>query len=91
MLKPVKYRSIFISDVHLGTVDSQSKLLLDFLESTECESLYLVGDIIDMQKLTNAVYWPKENSDLINLVFRKAKRGPRVVYLPGNHDGARRH
>ena len=91
MLEPLKYRSIFISDVHLGTLDCQSNLLLDFLESTECESLYLVGDIIDMQKLTKAVYWPKENSELINLVFRKAKRGTCVVYIPGNHDAALRN
>lgn len=81
-----KQRSIFISDTHLGTRDAQTEYLLDFLRHTECDHLYLLGDIIDIWKLRSGWYWPQRNNDLIQLVCDKAQRGTQVIYIPGNHD-----
>lgn len=80
------YRSIFISDVHLGTRDAKIAYLHDFLSKTECDNLYLVGDIFDLWKLKKGWHWPALNNELLALVFRKAKAGTRVTYIPGNHD-----
>lgn len=80
------YRSIWISDVHLGARDAKIEFLLDFLRHTESEHLYLVGDIIDCWKLRAGWYWPPINNELVRLVMKKARHGTRVVYVPGNHD-----
>jgi UDP-2,3-diacylglucosamine pyrophosphatase LpxH len=80
------YRSIWISDVHLGARDAKIEFLLDFLRHTESEHLYLVGDIIDFWKLRSGWYWPADNNELVRLVMKKARHGTRVVYVPGNHD-----
>lgn len=82
----LRYRSIFISDVHLGTQDCQAEFLLEFLQSTDCENLYLVGDIVDMWKLKNGVYWPRINNLVVQTIRDKARQGVNVVYVPGNHD-----
>ena len=82
----LRLRSIFISDVHLGTRDVQSEHLLDFLRNTECEHLYLVGDLVDFWKARQRWYWPREHTAIAELVLEKARRGTRVVYVPGNHD-----
>lgn len=81
-----KQRAVFISDTHLGTRDAQSEYLLDFLRNTECEYLYLLGDIIDIWKLRSGWHWPQLNNDLLQLVFKKARTGTQVIYIPGNHD-----
>jgi len=81
-----RYRSIWISDVHLGTRGSQAEMLLDFLKQTESEHLYLVGDIVDGWRLKRSWYWPQSHNDVIQKILRKARKGTRVVYLPGNHD-----
>lgn len=81
-----KQRAVFISDIHLGTRDAQSEYLLDFLRHTECDYLYLLGDIIDIWKLRSGWYWPQLNNDLLQLIFKKARTGVRVIYIPGNHD-----
>jgi UDP-2,3-diacylglucosamine pyrophosphatase LpxH len=82
------YRTIWVSDTHLGTSGCKAELLLDFLKSTECETLYLVGDIIDGWQLRKGWYWPTRHSDVVRCVLKKAKHGTRVVYVPGNHDEA---
>jgi UDP-2,3-diacylglucosamine pyrophosphatase LpxH len=82
------FRTIWISDTHLGTAGCQAELLLDFLKSTDCETLYLVGDIIDGWQLRKGWYWPPRHNDIIRCVLKKAKHGTRVVYVPGNHDEA---
>jgi UDP-2,3-diacylglucosamine pyrophosphatase LpxH len=82
------YRTIWISDTHLGTPGCNAELLLDFLKSTECETLYLVGDIIDGWQLRKGWYWPPRHNDVVRCVLKKAKHGTRVVYVPGNHDEA---
>ncbi|HZH27617.1 MAG TPA: UDP-2,3-diacylglucosamine diphosphatase [Azospirillaceae bacterium] len=81
-----RYRSIWISDVHLGTRGSQAEMLLDFLKQTDSENLYLVGDIVDGWRLKRSWYWPQSHNDVIQKILRKARKGTRVVYLPGNHD-----
>ncbi len=85
-LRPLRFRSIFISDVHLGFKGCQAQMLLDFLRSTRCEHLFLVGDIIDVWNMRHGLYWPQAHNDVIRTVLGKAKHGTRVVYVPGNHD-----
>lgn len=80
------YRSVFISDVHLGTKMSQPELLLEFLKTVECERLYLVGDIIDGWAMHKKFYWPQMHNDVIQKMLRKARKGTDIIYLPGNHD-----
>jgi UDP-2,3-diacylglucosamine pyrophosphatase LpxH len=85
-----RYRTVFISDVHLGTRGCQAELLLDFIRHMECEALYLVGDIIDGWKLKGGWYWPQAHNDVVQKILRLARKGVRVVYIPGNHDEAAR-
>ena len=80
------FRSIFISDVHLGTRDCRADYLLDFLRHTRCERLYLVGDIIDLEALARAPYWPPLHGRVLAELLEMARSGTRVTYLPGNHD-----
>jgi len=79
-------RSAFISDVHLGTADCKTAYLLDFLRKLRCETLYLVGDIIDMEALDRHACWSAGHSAVIAEIFALARRGVDVVYIPGNHD-----
>jgi UDP-2,3-diacylglucosamine pyrophosphatase LpxH len=77
---------VFISDVHLGTRGCQAELLLDFIKHMECDSLYLVGDIIDGWRLRASFYWPQSHNDVIQKLLRKVRRGARMIFVPGNHD-----
>ncbi|MDF2366675.1 UDP-2,3-diacylglucosamine diphosphatase [Sneathiella sp.] len=81
-----EYRSIWISDIHLGTPGCKANFLLDFLRSTKSENLYLVGDIIDGWSLQQGWYWPQAHNDVVQKILRKARQGTRVVFIPGNHD-----
>jgi UDP-2,3-diacylglucosamine pyrophosphatase LpxH len=85
------FRTIWISDLHLGTAGCQAKHLLDFLRCTESATLYLVGDIVDGWQLRRRWYWPQTHNDVVQKVLRKARKGTRVVYIPGNHDEFGRH
>ena len=87
---PFRYRTIFISDTHLGTRGCKAELLADFLRRTECEALYLVGDIVDGWRLRRSWYWPATHNDVVQEILRKAREGTQVVYIPGNHDEALR-
>ena len=80
------YRTVWISDVHLGTRGCKDEYLLDFLLHVRCETLYLVGDIVDMWKLKSKLYWPPLHNDIVRTVLAMAKHGTRVIYVPGNHD-----
>lgn len=82
----LRFRTIFISDTHLGTAGCNADLLFDFLKSVECETLYLVGDIIDGWRLKRGWFWPTRHNDVVRRVLRMAKKGTRVIYVPGNHD-----
>ena len=86
MNNTLHYRSIFISDVHLGTRDAKTTFLFDFLSRSKCDHLYLVGDIFDLWKLKKGWHWPAINNELLGLVFRMAQNGTQVTYIPGNHD-----
>jgi UDP-2,3-diacylglucosamine pyrophosphatase LpxH len=85
-MRPVHYRAIFISDVHLGFSGCSAGFLLDFLRSTTCDTLYLAGDIIDVWQMKKKLYWPQAHNDVIRTILGKAKHGTRVIYIPGNHD-----
>ena len=80
------YRTIWISDLHLGSTQCQADVLLDFLKHNESEKLYLVGDIIDFWALSKKMYWPWDHNTVIQKVLRKARHGTQVIYIPGNHD-----
>ncbi len=80
------YRAIFISDLHLGTPGCQAEALLEFLKTHTCDTLYLVGDIIDGWQLRRKWYWPQAHNDVVQKLLRKARKGCRVIYVPGNHD-----
>jgi len=79
-------RTVFISDLHLGTPGCQARALLDFLRDVDCETLYLVGDIVDGWQLRRTWYWPQSHNDVVQKLMRKARKGTRVVFVPGNHD-----
>lgn len=81
-----KYRTIWISDIHLGTKGCNAELLIDFLDRVDSETLYLVGDIIDGWRLKKKFYWPDAHNDIVWRILKRAKRGTRIVYIPGNHD-----
>ncbi|HSI49382.1 MAG TPA: UDP-2,3-diacylglucosamine diphosphatase [Ideonella sp.] len=81
-----RFRTVWISDVHLGTPGCQAQALLDFLRVTECETLFLVGDIVDGWQLRRSWYWPQAHNDVVQKLLRMARKGTRVIYVPGNHD-----
>lgn len=82
----LRYRALFISDVHLGTKGAQAEMLLDFLKGHDADVIYLVGDIIDGWRLKQVWYWPQAHNDVVQKILRKGRKGSRIVYLPGNHD-----
>lgn len=81
-----KHRAVWISDVHLGTRGCNASMLVDFLRSIECETLYLVGDIVDGWRLRKGWYWPDAHNEVVRRVLKMAHRGTRVVFIAGNHD-----
>jgi UDP-2,3-diacylglucosamine pyrophosphatase LpxH len=81
-----RVRSVWISDLHLGTPGCQAAALLDFLRRVECDTLFLVGDIIDGWQLKRSWYWPQSHNDVVQKLLRKARKGTRVIFIPGNHD-----
>ncbi|MCW2349658.1 MULTISPECIES: UDP-2,3-diacylglucosamine diphosphatase [unclassified Sphingobium] len=80
------YRTIWISDIHLGTKGCNAEMLVDFLDNVDSDTLYLVGDIVDGWQLKKRVYWPTAHNDVVWRVMKRARRGTRVIYIPGNHD-----
>lgn len=80
------YRTMFISDVHLGTRACQAQMLIDFLREHEAETIYLVGDIVDFWRIKRGVVWPQAHNDVLQKLLRKVRKGTRVVFIPGNHD-----
>jgi UDP-2,3-diacylglucosamine pyrophosphatase LpxH len=85
-LRPLKFRAVWISDVHLGSKSCKADYLLEFLHAVQTEHLYLVGDIIDMRAMRRGLYWPQIHNNVIRAILGKAKHDTRVVYVPGNHD-----
>ncbi|TFZ08040.1 UDP-2,3-diacylglucosamine diphosphatase [Ramlibacter humi] len=81
-----RLRAVFVSDIHLGTPGCQAAALLDFLKHHPSETLYLVGDIVDGWALRRRWFWPQAHNDVVQKVLRRARKGCRVVFVPGNHD-----
>ena len=81
-----KYRTVWISDIHLGTRGCNATMLVDFLRSFEAETLYLVGDIVDGWRLRKNWYWPDAHNEVVRRILKMAHRGTRVVFVAGNHD-----
>lgn len=80
------HRSIWISDVHLGTSGAKADLLCDFLKYNSCDTLYLVGDIIDGWRMKSRAFWPQEHVNVVRRLLTRSKRGTKIVYITGNHD-----
>jgi len=80
------FNTVWLSDVHLGSRDCRIGLFLDFLRKTRCETLYLVGDIIDIESLRRSFYWPETHTEALRLLLKKSQEGTRIIYVPGNHD-----
>ena len=86
-VRPTRYhRTVFISDVHLGTRGCKAELLLDFLQKNSCQTLYLIGDIVDGWQLKRRWFWPEAHSEVVHEILRKVDDGTRVIFVPGNHD-----
>ncbi len=81
-----RYRTIFMSDLHLGTRGCQAELMLDFLRVHDADTIYLVGDIVDGWRLKSGWYWPQAHNDVIQKLLRKVRHGARMIFVPGNHD-----
>lgn len=81
-----RFRTLFISDVHLGTRGCQAERLLDFLRYHEADVVYLVGDIVDGWQLKSGWYWPQAHNDVVQKLLRQGRKGSRIIYVPGNHD-----
>jgi UDP-2,3-diacylglucosamine pyrophosphatase LpxH len=84
--EPRRFRTLFLSDVHLGTKGCQADLLLDFLKHNDADTIYLVGDIVDGWRLKSGWYWPQAHNDVVQKLLRKTRKGARMIYVPGNHD-----
>jgi len=81
-----RYRTVFLSDIHLGTRGCRADFLLDFLKRTDCERLFLVGDVVDGWRLRKSWYWTEEFDEVVRQILAMARRGVEVTYIPGNHD-----
>jgi UDP-2,3-diacylglucosamine pyrophosphatase LpxH len=86
-----RLRAIFISDLHIGTPGFQAEALQDFLKHHPSDVLYLVGDIVDGWQLRRRWFWPQSHNDVVQKLLRRARKGCRVIYVPGNHDEFARH
>lgn len=91
MKRIVNFRTIWISDVHLGTRECRADFLLNFLNTTQCDQMYLVGDILDFWSMRRSVYWTDTHSNVLRAILAKASSGTDVIYIPGNHDEILRH
>jgi UDP-2,3-diacylglucosamine pyrophosphatase LpxH len=82
----LRVRTVFISDIHLGFKGCSADLLLDFLHHVEMDTLFLVGDIIDVWSMQRSMFWPQSHNNVLRTILGKAKRGTKVIFVPGNHD-----
>ena len=85
-----RFRSIFLSDIHLGTRGCQAERLLDFLRSHESEYLFLIGDIVDFWAMARGIHWTRAQNTVVQKILRRARHGETVIFVPGNHDEALR-
>jgi UDP-2,3-diacylglucosamine pyrophosphatase LpxH len=81
-----RVRTLFLSDIHLGTKGCQAAQLLSFLKRYDADTIYLVGDIVDGWRLRSSWYWPQAHNDVVQKLLRKTRKGAKLIYIPGNHD-----
>ncbi len=86
MTEPSHFRTLFLSDIHLGTRGCQAEMLVDFLREHEADRIYLIGDIFDGWRLKKGWYWPQSHNDVVQKLLRQARKGAEIIYVPGNHD-----
>ncbi|MBO6726474.1 MAG: UDP-2,3-diacylglucosamine diphosphatase [Rhizobiaceae bacterium] len=84
--KPRRFRTLFISDVHLGSKPAKADYLVDFLRHHEADTIFLVGDIVDGWRLKRSWHWPQKHSDVVQKLLRQARKGTKIYYIAGNHD-----
>ena len=85
-VRPRRFRTLFISDVHLGSKPAKADYLIDFLRHHEADTIYLVGDIVDGWRLKRSWHWPQAHNDVVQKLLRQARKGTTIVYIAGNHD-----
>jgi UDP-2,3-diacylglucosamine pyrophosphatase LpxH len=86
MIEGERHRALFLSDIHLGLKSCQADAVVEFLRRVDADTIYLVGDIIDGWALKSGWHWPQPHNDVVQKLLRKARKGSRIIYLPGNHD-----
>ena len=79
-------RSIFLSDIHLGTKACQAERLLEFLEEHTADNIYLIGDVIDFWSMSRSMHWSKAQNQVVQKLLQRARTDTRVILIPGNHD-----
>lgn len=79
-------KTLWISDVHLGSADCKAEQLLQLLDRVRCERLYLVGDIVDIWAMSRRVFWPESHNLVLRKLLNKSRAGVEIIYIPGNHD-----
>ncbi len=84
--RPRRHRTLFISDVHLGSRPAKAEYLIDFLRHNEADKIYLVGDIVDGWRLKRSWHWPQAHNDVVQKLLRQARKGTAIIYVAGNHD-----
>lgn len=87
---PISARTLFISDVHLGSKDCKAEFLLHLLKNVTAKKIYIVGDLVDFWAMKRQMFWPAKHHEVIQALLAKAQQGVEVTYIPGNHDGAMR-
>ena len=85
-----RYRTLFVSDLHLGTKACQAEAFLDFLRGADADRIYLVGDIVDFWRIKRGAYWPQAHNDVLQKLLRRVRKGNDLIFIPGNHDEAMR-
>lgn len=85
-----RFRTVFLSDIHLGTRGCKAAYLLDFLRHIEADKIYLVGDIVDGWRLKKSWFWAPDHNDVVRKLLKRARQGTEIIYIPGNHDEALR-
>ncbi len=88
IVERTRYRTIWISDLHLGTRGCNAEMLIDFLDHVDSDTMYLVGDIVDGWRLRKRIYWPAAHNDVIWRLLKRVHRGTKMIFIPGNHDEA---
>ncbi|MEM8554365.1 MAG: UDP-2,3-diacylglucosamine diphosphatase [Pseudomonadota bacterium] len=84
--QPGTCRTLFVSDIHLGTRGCQARMFVDFLSHVQAEKIFLVGDIFDGWRLRRGWHWPQDHNDVVEALLARAHDGVPIVYIPGNHD-----